>query len=235
MAPKSPMLMKGVRGAGREDSARFCEAHHRIANNLALIAGFVRLQASGLGREGRSLSAAEARLVLEEIGVRIETVGRLHRLLSANPASGEVNIGDYLEDTCQVLAESISFDSPTELFCDAGSCETSPEVAGLIGLIVTELVTNAVKYAHPAGAPGRIVVRCHEDGEGALRLSVGDDGIGLPEGFDPDRDGGLGLRVVRSLAAQLGADLEFEAAGLGLTVNLVLATRDHGPRERLSA
>src|SRR4026209_2211308 len=82
------------------DHARLSEAHHRIANNLALIAGFVRLQASSVSRANQPLSPRDCRMMLEEIGARIETVGRLHRLLSANPAGAEVELGDYLEQTC---------------------------------------------------------------------------------------------------------------------------------------
>ena len=89
-----------------------------------------------------------------------------------------------------------------------------------MGLIVTELVTNAVKYAHPAGAPGRVEVRCRRACDDSVEVSVADDGVGFPEDFDPVSDGGLGLRVVRSLARQLGADLAFESGPLGLTVRV---------------
>ena len=206
----------------RAEQTRLSEAHHRIANNLALIAGFVRLQASGLSRANQPLTPQEGRTILEEIGARIETVGSLHRLLSAHPAGIAVELGDYLAQTCSVLAASLADERCVEVVCDAAPLEADPELAGLIGLVTTELVTNAVKYAHPAGAPGRIVVRCHPDLCGALRLSIADDGVGLPEGFNPMTGGGLGLRVVRSLAQQLHASLAFDCDGLGLTVSLVI-------------
>jgi two-component sensor histidine kinase len=203
--------------------ARLSEAHHRIANNLALIAGFVRLQASGVARENRALSATEGRRLLEEISVRVEMVGRLHRQLSARPLDQRIDVGDFLKETCEVLASTISQDSPRELRCEAHACEIESDRAGLLSLIVTELVTNAVKYAHPAGAPGRIDVRCRGVGQELLQITVADDGVGLPDGFDPDVDGGLGLRVVRSLATQLGAEVGFDSDGLGLTVTLTLS------------
>jgi two-component sensor histidine kinase len=91
----------------------------------------------------------------------------------------------------------------------------------MLGHIVTELVLNSVQYAHPAGAPGRIEVRCRPIGDGQLMLSVADDGVGLPEGFNAEVDGGLGLDVVRLLVRRLAAEIRFEDGGLGLTVRIV--------------
>ena len=204
-----------------ETESRLSEAHHRIANNLALVAGFVRLQASALERDERTLGPREARRLLDEIGIRIDTVARLHRLLSVDPGQSRIDLGEYLTTTCEALAETAA-DQPVELFCDANACMTDADQAQLIGLVVAELVTNSLKYAHPAGAPGRIEVRCRKLGDSALLISVADDGVGLPEGFDPRTDGGLGMRVIRSLSQQLGADLDFDAGGLGLAVRITV-------------
>jgi two-component sensor histidine kinase len=200
---------------------RLSEADHRIANNLSLIAGFVRLQASTLAKQNQPLSAAEAGQMLEEVGARIETVGRLHQLLSNRPNGGLVDVGDYLKATCDILAQSVCRNTSMALHCDTRTCTIEPEKAGLLGLIVAELVTNAVKYAHPTGVRGRIEVACSRPRGGDLVLSVADDGVGLPEGFDVRVDGGLGMRVVRSLAKQLGAALDFDNGGLGLVVRVV--------------
>ena len=91
-----------------------------------------------------------------------------------------------------------------------------------MGFIIGEVVTNAVKYAHPAGVKGRIDVGCHARPEGAILVQIADDGVGLPEGFDPRRDGGLGMRMVRMRAGQLGANLAFESTSMGLTVRLLI-------------
>lgn len=197
---------------------RLREAHHRIANNLALIAGFVRLQSSKVAKAGESLTAAEACLLLDEVGVRIQTVGRLHHLLGANAGATRVNLGEYLQSVCGILSESVCAHRSIELACDASPCDFPPEGAALLGLIVAELVTNSVKYAHPAGVAGRIDVRCRRTSDDTLILSVADDGVGLPEGFDARVNGGLGMRVIRSLADQLHAVLDFDSGPLGLTV-----------------
>ncbi|THD60321.1 sensor histidine kinase [Phenylobacterium sp.] len=200
---------------------RHREAHHRIANNLALIAGFVRLQASKISKDRQPLSAAETCLLLEEVEVRIQTVGRLHHLLAVGENSGLIDVSEYLRSICGILSQSVCNSRSVDLNCDARTCMVAPQAAALLGLIVTELVTNAVKYAHPAGAPGRVAVLCRDDRGDGVVLSVSDDGVGLPEGFDPQVDGGLGLRVIRSLADQLDAELGFDSGPLGLTVTVI--------------
>jgi two-component sensor histidine kinase len=199
---------------------RLREAHHRIANNLALIAGFVRLQTSKVAKAGEPLTATEACLLLEEVGVRIQTVGRLHHLLGANAGAARVDLGEYLHSVCGVLSESVCVHRSIELACDASPCDFPPEGAALLGLIIAELVTNSVKYAHPAGIPGRIDVRCRRTSDDTLILTVADDGVGLPDGFDARVNGGLGMRVIRSLADQLHAVLDFDSGPLGLTVTV---------------
>ncbi len=217
-----------------KSDTRLKEAHHRIANNLALIAGFVRLQSSQVAKAKRALSVAEARMMLDEVGARIETVGRLHHLLAGRLSGGLIDLGEYLTSTCGILSQSVCLNRPVKLNCDARPCSIEPERAGLIGLIVTELVTNAVKYAHPARAAGRIDVSCRRPRQGDLILTVADDGVGLPEGFDPGVDGGLGMRVVRSLAEQIGAALDFASSPLGLVVT-VTAPSSESRRSALAA
>jgi len=216
-----------VRHVGSDD--RLSEAQHRIANNLALIAGYTRLQATRIQKAGQPLSAREASIVLEEVAARIETVGELHRLLSDVPGQGAANsetrcvdLGQFLAKLCSSLMETVSFAGETTIaHRDDGGCVVRPDQATPVALIVSELVTNALKYAHPSGVAGRISVSCRALSDG-LVVEVSDDGVGLSEDFDPSADGGLGFRVVRGLARQLGARLTYESMGIGLTVRLTL-------------
>jgi two-component sensor histidine kinase len=219
-----------VRRAGSDD--RLSEAQHRIANNLALIAGYTRLQATRLCKADRPLSAREACIALEEVAARIETVGELHRLLSDAPGhglgGGGVDLGRFLAKLCTSLMQTVSFAGDTVItHRDSGGCMVRPDQATPVALIVSELVTNALKYAHPTGVAGRIRVSCRSVG-GGLVVEVTDDGVGLSEDFNPLSDGGLGFRVVRGLARQLGADLVYESGDIGLTVRLTLgADEEH--------
>jgi two-component sensor histidine kinase len=88
-----------------------------------------------------------------------------------------------------------------------------------IGLIVCEVVTNAVKYAHPSGVPGRLAVACGRSGD-HLVIDVVDDGVGLPDGFDPASGGQIGLNSIRALAGQLGATMTFASDPLGVAFQL---------------
>jgi PAS domain S-box-containing protein len=92
--------------------------------------------------------------------------------------------------------------------------------ASSLALIVSESVNNAIKHAHPSGVPGEIGVDCRRDAANALLVEVTDDGVGLPEGFDPTSDGGFGFRVMRAQSEQLGATLTFESNSLGLRIQL---------------
>jgi PAS domain S-box-containing protein len=90
----------------------------------------------------------------------------------------------------------------------------------VIGLIVGEAVRNAIKYSHPTGVAGRIIVRCQQDDRGRITIDVTDDGVGLPENFDPKSDGGVGFRMMRALSERLEAGLTFESTSIGLGVSL---------------
>jgi two-component sensor histidine kinase len=123
-----------------------------------------------------------------------------------------------LQDISTAIVAGLSDDHHIRLrfTCDS-HCFVPPERALLIGFIVVELVTNAVKYSHPTGVAGEIRVRCEQRPDGTITVEVSDDGVGLPEGMDPMKPDSLGLRIVRSLAAQLGARVGFEHNALGLS------------------
>lgn len=203
------------------------EANHRIANNLSAIAGLVRLHAAEVAsRRADLFSGADVRSMLDEIGSRIETVGRLHRLLSDAPPGEEINLAVHLTETAEALVSSLSRGDLISLSCDGvENCYIDPDQAAPVALIVNELVTNAIKHSHPAGAPGNIMVRCGVGLGGSLYVEVEDDGVGLPEDFDPRTDGSLGFQVVRGLADQLGARLVFDGDGIGLRVRLMVPVR----------
>jgi two-component sensor histidine kinase len=190
------------------------EANHRIANSLSVLSSLVRRQASQLDGK-RQFSRSDVRRILVDVRGRVDTVARFHRMLSGPSVEGPVEIGGYLHQLASHLVSSLSSPSAITLHltCELG-CRLEPDRALPLGLIVCELVTNSIKYAHPTGVHGQIQMRCRREPRGIL-IEISDDGIGLPEGFDVERDGGTGLELMRSLGRQIGAKLDFEDGGLG--------------------
>ena len=197
------------------------EANHRIGNNLSIISGLVRMHAASACKEPHMMGGDEVRLVLEEVGSRLDAVARLHHLLAECRHEASINIADYLRDVAEGVVSALSVAGKNELQFDLGpGCVVSPERALPLGLMVGELVTNAVKYAHPAGVAGQVRLACRSHSDETITVDLSDDGVGLPEGVDPMRNGHFGFRLVRSLAEQLGATIAFHSDSLGLSFML---------------
>jgi two-component sensor histidine kinase len=201
------------------------ESNHRIANNLTVVASLVRHQSRALANAERTFSGAEVARILDQVGQRVDMVARFHRLL-AQPSTGDsVELGDYLREVAQAAIASMSLagDIALEAAGTAG-CAVHTSQALLVGLIVGEMVMNSVKYAHPAQVKGIIRLSCDVAGSEML-ISVADDGVGFPDGFDPETSGGLGLRMSRLLAQQLRGAIEYDSGALGLTARLRIPLR----------
>ncbi|MEJ2374478.1 MAG: sensor histidine kinase [Pseudolabrys sp.] len=196
------------------------ESNHRIAHNLSLVAGWVRLYAREVANAGEPVSNDKVCAILQEIGARVEAIAHLHGLLASHDRGQPIDLSGYLREIAETVVSSFTFAHKAALCFSANeACVVAPERALPVGLVVGELVTNAVKYAHPPGVRGQIRVGCRNSG-GTIELEVADDGVGLPDGFDRMQDGGLGLRLVRSLARQLQGELAFDDIGVGLSVAL---------------
>ncbi len=197
------------------------EANHRIANSLTLLISLVRMQASSVAKRDRPPSKAEVRLMLEGIAARISTIGQLHRLLSNIPQDGVTNLKSHLHDVTDALVSALSSPEQSVVVAHTGDdCLVMVRQVQPIILILCEIFINAMKYAHPAGVPLAMTVDCLPAADGRLVLTISDDGVGLPEGFDANTSEGLGFRVMRSLAAEIGAKLDIISTALGLTFRL---------------
>ena len=127
---------------------------------------------------------------------------------SANISGAAVSLGgppmllsQSLQDACAEIASSLTYNGSVEVLPTAADvCVVHADRAALIVLIVTEAVRNAITFAHPTGVAGRIAVGIRQDRAGAITIEVTDDGVGLPEGFDPSSDGNTGFRLMRALA-----------------------------------
>ena len=189
------------------------ELTHRVKNSLQFIAAMVMIEA-------RSHKSGEGRAALERVSSRITALGQLYSTLSKADTVEAVDAATYLDELCRDLIESVHKEGDTSIVLktDIESELLPTDRAIPIGLIVNELVTNAVKYAFPGEAKGTVMVTLKRV-PGELRLTVADDGQGL----DPRRaDSGLGGRLVDGFAQQLGGLVERKSDSRGTTVHLIL-------------
>lgn len=199
------------------------EANHRIANSLTLLVSMVRMQAASVRKNPAPMAPADVRLMLEGIAARINTISQLHRLLSHVEADGATNLKPHLHDVTDALVAALSSPEQQVRVDHSGNdCMVLMRQVQPIILILCEIFINAMKYAHPAGVPLTMAVDCTASADGRLVLTVSDDGVGLPDDFDLTNGGGLGFRVMRSLAAEIGADFQIVSSSLGLTLRLSL-------------
>jgi PAS domain S-box-containing protein len=170
------------------------ELYHRTKNNMAVIDALLELQAADEDKEGLREAFAEARN-------RIRTMALVHQKLYDSRDLSRINLRDYLGDLAQLLLDGYAVGaSGVALSLELADAEVLIDSAMPVGLIVNELVSNALKHAFPAGRNGSLSIRLRAEAGGGFELTVADDGVGLPPGFDPRRDGRLGLQSVFSLA-----------------------------------
>lgn len=189
------------------------EVNHRVKNSLQQIASVVRLQA-------RAASHPEAKDALDNTLSRIMAVGRVHEQLYKTGAQiGRFDAGAYTEALAQELVESMGR-ADVDLVTQVQSISLDVRQAAPLALILNELVTNALKYGCPQDRTCRIQVSLGTDGDDC-RLSVSDDGNGLPEGFSPKKTRSLGMRAIEALTRQLDGRFEIEDVKRGASFAVV--------------
>jgi two-component sensor histidine kinase len=194
------------------------EADHRFANHLAILAALMRMKADQVRRDDRPMSGNEAALMLQAFEGRLVAVSRLHCVLADDPDSGTVDALAYIRSVVASTLNCLSAQEAFEVrYQYLASCSLPAKKASALALLIGELVTNAVNYAHPTGVGGRIDVKVSRQDGGCIAFEVADDGVGFPEGFDPVRNAGFGLRMVQTLCGQLDAKVSFASSELGLS------------------
>jgi chemotaxis protein methyltransferase CheR len=202
----------------RQKDVLFEELEHRIANSLQIIASIILMKA-------RAVQSEETRLHLQDAHNRVMSVAAVQKQLHASGATGSIEIVPYLSRLCETLATSMIGDSrPISLnVVGEGGSATSRQAESL-GLIVTELVMNALKHAFPDDkVEGRVTVAYDVSGTN-WKLSVADNGIGKPDGVFVQEKLGLGTGIVKALSQQLDAKVEILASPDGTTVSIIHAT-----------
>ena len=204
-----------LRASNARLEALLGEVNHRVANSLQIVSAMVRLQAS-------ALTDAQARGALEDTQRRIEAIAQVHRRLYTSSDVESVDMQDYLRALIDELAETLSSEAaPRRLRLDAAPLRLPTDRAVSLGVVVTELVTNACKYAYPTGG-GEVRIGLRSLGDksnGAFELVVEDDGCGMADGAGP-RGTGLGQKLIRAMAQSLQASFGYDPGHAGVRATL---------------
>ena len=193
------------------------EMRHRVANSLQIIASILLIKA-------KAVSSQETRFHLEDAHKRVLSVATVQQYLHMTDGVEQVEVCGYLEKLCEGLANSMVGEShPVKLdvICDTGMIPSAHAVS--VGLIVTELVINALKYAFPNGKKDAVIIVGYEISGADWNLSVSDNGVGK-SGSIAATEGGLGTTIVDALAQQLDAKVKITNSPNGLRVAITYAT-----------
>ncbi len=196
----------------------FRELQHRVSNNLAVVASLIKMQR-------RTVQDEAARQVLDTASGRLNLIARIQRELH-DPTAQTVDVSRFLGELIQDIVVAAAARDRVATTVDADPVVVDAERAIPIALIVTELLSNAVEHAFGDGANGVIRVELSQNHAGEARLSISDDGQGLPEDFSLETTHSLGLTIARELAAQIEATLTMERTDEGSRSLLVFPAGD---------
>ncbi|WP_017720849.1 PAS domain S-box protein [Kamptonema formosum] len=183
------------------------EVHHRVKNNLQVICSIFSLQSQYI-KDTQILS------VLEDSQNRIRSMALIHEKLYQSDTLAKIDFGEYVRSLANSLLSSYNVSTHlirTRVRVDSVSLTLDTAIP--CGLIINELVSNSLKHAFPNGMAGEISIDLSVESEGEMGLTVRDNGVGLPEGFDFKKNNSLGLRLVRALTRQIQGNLNATSAG----------------------
>ncbi len=180
------------------------EVHHRVKNNLQLVSSLINLQLALMPED-------ESRNALEEVQGRIHAVAIVHEAIYGARDYARIPVDNYVRSLASSIfhaLEAMSREIALEL--DIGELQVPVDKAIPCGLVLNELISNAVKHAFPGGRSGTLRIQVGLAPDGRLEMIVADDGVGLPVGFSPEESSSVGMQVVTALAEQLDAELQVE-------------------------
>jgi two-component sensor histidine kinase len=179
------------------------EIHHRVKNNLQMISSLLSLKV-------RSIQDPQMLAPLIESQHRIHTMALIHEKLYSATNLAQIDFAEYVHSLAADLFRSAMVASNVSLQTEVARIELPVDTVISCGLIINELVANAIKHAFPTGQPGGVLIRFTADPNDRYTLTVQDNGIGLPADLELDRSPSLGLRLVCALTNKLRGTIELE-------------------------
>jgi PAS domain S-box-containing protein len=194
----------------KEKEVLLREIHHRVKNNLQVVQSLLKMSA-------RKLPDCDARLAVESTVERVHAMSMVHERLYQMPSLSALPLGDYLSDIFAGSIQAYSLaPSQVQLKLDVEEILLPLDRAVPFALLANELLSNSFKHGFPGSRRGTIAVSVHRM-NGAIRMVVEDDGVGLPADFDAAKSNSMGLKLAANLAHQLGGRLEY-SGGQGCRV-----------------
>jgi PAS domain S-box-containing protein len=200
------------------------EIHHRVKNNLQVISSLLFLQSTDV----RDTATLE---ILKESQSRVKAIAFIHEKLYLSERLDKVDFADYLRDLVAELVRTYQVRNNVAIHTDIEGVHLGIDAALPCGLIITELVSNVLKHAFPKEAKGEVWISMHTTCNGQLVLTVRDNGIGLPAGFEWQKSKSLGLRLVSDLTMQLRGKMEVDGSA-GTTFRLTFTELQYGKDRR---
>jgi two-component sensor histidine kinase len=218
-APRDASIVDELEDRVREKDTQLLELQHRVKNNLQMITALIRIEARGISDR----STGEG---FDRLAGRIEALGLLYRALSASAGDGVIDLGIYLSEIASAVMRAHALGG-IHLDTHVDTWLVSLNVAMPAGLVVNELLTNALKHAFQGRDGGVISLHCTTDAAGGCRVVVADDGVGLPEGYSWPKPGKLSALIVRSLLQNATARMDVKSApGQGMQVEILFSRAD---------
>ncbi|MEG4966304.1 PAS domain S-box protein [Microcoleus sp. B6-A1] len=186
----------------REKEILLKEIHHRVKNNLCVVASLLELQSN-------TVADPQVSKMFEESQNRLYSMALIHEKLYRSTNLAQINFGEYLEDLVSNLFHSYNIsNNQIQLQVLAEPISLNLETATPCGLIANELVSNTLKHAFPDGITGTVSVECYQTGDREINLLVKDNGIGFPQNLDFRKTHSMGFQVVCTLTEQLEGTIE---------------------------
>jgi two-component sensor histidine kinase len=211
-----------MRSSLHEKEVLLKEIYHRVKNNLQVVSSLLNLQSQRVA----DLTAVE---VLRESQHRVRSMALIHERLYKSSDLARINFADYMRDLATFLFRSYNTDSATVQLQVIAEQDVQLNINTAIpcGLIVNELLSNALKHAFPDGRQGTVTMQLTRDTAGHISLSVADNGIGLPAEIDIDQTESLGLQLVKTLVQQIDGTLRLDRqSGTSFIITLPVVHED---------
>jgi len=202
-----------------EKETLLSEIHHRVKNNLAVISGLLEMNTF-------SEEEIDVQNFIRNSQLRIQSMAKIHEQLYESKSFTHISFNSYLDELLETIEKTIpSEGTDVTIIKEIDDLELNINQAIPCGMICNELITNSLKHAFPDKNEGEIVVRFKEE-SGSIKITVKDNGIGLPDDFNPDKSSTFGMTLLTILSKQLGADINFDREGDGFGCKIEFEKKD---------